>query len=133
MFNIWVHKSGSREQWDLDSHPFLQENVQLLTIVRVNGQKDEDTLTVIESKINQWILVPGKRSANVLLQCDGARHKSIKLTDTEIWWVHPKCVLSTTNITTMSISSYKLDVVIDYDFPTVVNLSFMIDAEVRRN
>ena len=75
---------------------------------------------------NEWVVVPNSGESQVTLRCDNQRHEHLVVTQTELWWVHPRCNLDTFNLTTHGIRSYHLDVVIKYEPPTIVNVSFSV-------
>ena len=76
---------------------------------------------------NEWILVPDFDNSSVTLRCDNRRHKQLVVTQVELWWVHPRSNIDTVNLTTHGVKSYHLNVIVNYDPPSILNVTFHIE------
>ena len=87
-------------------------------------------------RTNEWIIVPDFDDSQVTLRCDNRCHKHLVVTQVELWWVHPRCNIDTVNLTTHGVKSYHLDVIVNYEPPTILNVTFevkdMITVEVPK-
>ena len=74
-------------------------------------------MSIKHYRSNESVVIPDNHSTPVTLQCDGQRHRTVEVTNTELWWVHPKCTLETVNFTTYGLHSFNVHILIEYPPP----------------
>lgn len=89
------------------------------------------SMQVVGYDVNQYVIIPPQIGPTVLMiVCDKEQVRTVTVRNTELWWVHPACDITSVNFTTHGVRSFRVEVWSEWVPPVIVNVTFEIEAKV---